>query len=721
MAKPRNKNLLTSYGLLNDMTPSPKPGKSVGRSTFTNTLHSQVRQSFTNEVLANKKEFLAIVLRDENYYTRDTPPNNSPQAIAPNTFAGDTVKMVKVRAAIPEIHTALPLPQNSNQHEIIDLYPVFTCSRDTVSGRQPAIGEIIRVTFGDLKTLSQPTILGLVSTGNKIPGAHFEIAERCDDLTKRKMKAKAAGRAALQTPDLSKATNPTPGGAEGVGDNYDRALRIVQRLKADPAIDNFDLPVEVLLGFMAVESKGQANVLRFEPHIFLGKGAGWMKINGKRGRPELKGPMPDGVPFKRPGKKAWSLLSSETNRNAFENAMRHDSLWAVYSTSFGTYQVMGFHVIDSNKRTYTGGKTPEEFYENFNKNPELVSDEMIYFWIKKNKNWRDVITNADDPDNLSEQDLKDLIKFFNGAGQVEAYFSRIGGGLKKTYEQAKVTVAERRRQAVVNPEPVIPSSQPTSSPTTTQPPDQNQIRNQRFSENEPRRAELETVESDVPCGDDSLTQRKKDKESTVECGKSMRLGDIRTTSEETPSPDELDTATPDRITNEAIRKLHPKLRQMAVDFISDAYMQGYNLRIVRGLVSEEEQSSAHTEYKENPSGTDGSQFIYYNEIRKRRGENRPGGDIHQYGLAFEVVDLDHSFYQSGVTSSVKPFDRDRWKKIGAIGQKHFLLWRGAMEKSPNAADLIQFQYPDKPDIRGADGLLDRKRTGKVDKDGYVLI
>ena len=182
MAKPRNKNLLTSYGLLNDMTPSPQPGKSLGRTTFTNTLHSQARQSFTSDVLANKKEFLAIVLRDENYYSRDLPPVNSPQGIAPNTFANDTVKMIKVRAAIPEVHTALPLPKDSGQHEIIDLYPIFTCSRDAVGGRQPAIGEVIRVTFGDLKTLSQPIILGLVSTGNKIPGAHFDIAERCDDL-----------------------------------------------------------------------------------------------------------------------------------------------------------------------------------------------------------------------------------------------------------------------------------------------------------------------------------------------------------------------------------------------------------------------------------------------------------------------------------------------------------------------------------------------------------
>jgi len=159
---------------------------------------------------------------------------------------------------------------------------------------------------------------------------------------------------------------------------------------------------------------------------------------------------------------------------------------------------------------------------------------------------------------------------------------------------------------------------------------------------------------------------------------------------------------------------------MAIDFINDAYKQGYKLRIVRGLVSEEEQSKKHTEYKENPDGTEGSQFIYYNQIRKRRGENRPGGDIHQYGLAFEVVDLDYSFYPEGVSDS-KPFNRDRWAKIGALGVKHFLLWTGRLEKSPNAADLIQFQYHSNPDIRGADGLLGRKRANKVDKDGYVLI
>ena len=348
--EPAKKDLLARYGLLNDMKPAVQPGISPGRTTFSNTIHQQAKNAYSNDVLAGKKEFLAIVLRDENYYTRDRAPLQTPQGVAPHLFASDSVKLIKVRAAIPEIHAALPRPKDSEQHAIIDMYPVFTCSRDVTAGRQPAVGDIIRVTYGDLKSLSQPTIVGLVSNGNKQPGTQAISQRRCDGTIREAMSAKAAAGAALETPNLSRAQTTSTTANQNVDNNLRRAVRVSQEVER---ITGDKIPVEVLLGFMAIESKGKADAIRFEPHIFVGKGASWMKLNGKRGRPELKGAAPDKVPYTRPSKSPYySRVFGETNKKAFESALRVDPVWAVYSTSFGTYQVMGFNILTDNNTKF---------------------------------------------------------------------------------------------------------------------------------------------------------------------------------------------------------------------------------------------------------------------------------------------------------------------------------------------------------------------------------
>ena len=75
--KPEKDDLLSSYGTLNDMTPAPKPGKAPGRTTFTNTLYSQTRSAYANDTISGKKEFLAVVLRDENYKNGESKSSNT--------------------------------------------------------------------------------------------------------------------------------------------------------------------------------------------------------------------------------------------------------------------------------------------------------------------------------------------------------------------------------------------------------------------------------------------------------------------------------------------------------------------------------------------------------------------------------------------------------------------------------------------------------------------
>ena len=694
--KPEKDDLLSSYGTLNDMTPAPKPGKAPGRTTFTNTLYSQTRSAYTNDTISGKKEFLAVVLRDENYYSRDTAPANSPQAIAPHLFSNDTTKMVKVRAVIPEIHASLPRPKHSEQHAIIEMYPVFVCSREVLGGRQPAVGEVIRVTFGDLQTMSQPTIVGLTSNGNKQPGAAL-LNQRCEDPIRKKMVAKTASGAGLSTPKMSNPTTTTPNASGKVDNNYARAVRVSQVVEEKTGDK---IPVEVLLGFMAIESKGKADAIRFEPHIFVGKGAPWMKLKGKRGRPELKGVMPTGVPYTRPSKAPYySRVYGESNKKAFENALRIDPMWAVYSTSFGTYQVMGFNILTNNKTKYLQ-MTPQEFYEEFKKNPEKVSDDTIIRWITKKRAWRNI---AKQPTPLNDSQLRELIKYYNGAGQVEAYFSRIGGGLKKAYEKAIQTVASQSRINSVAPQSAPPPTPVVSEPVSSQAPPGQQINveaaRQRAAE---AGVEENCVEEIIARLQPKPPRQNKHEKKKIKCNESARLGDSKPTAKKSPKPSEIRTSTWDRYTNKRIQKLHPKIRQMVINFINDAQDRGYKLRVTSGLRTFEEQQALYA--KGRPTG---------NKVTNAR----PGTSFHNYGLAIDVVEIGPT---KGMNGFKKGYEKSRWDDIGKIGKEHGFFWGGDFK---SLSDKPHFEFNDgkKLKIRGPQGLLERHRANKKDDAGYVII
>jgi len=692
------RDILSNYGTLNDMTPAPKPGKSPGRTTFTNTLYDQTRSSYTNDTISGKKEFLAVVLRDENYYNRDIAPANSPQAIAPHLFANDTTKMVKVRASIPEIHASLPRPKHSEQHAIIEMYPVFVCSREVLGGRQPAVGEVIRVTFGDLHTMSQPTIVGLASNGNKQPGSSL-FNQQCKDPIRKTMTAKAAAGAGLPTPDLSKATTTTPNMSGKVDGNYARAVRVSQKVKEESS-DNAEIPVEVLLAFMSIESKGKADAIRFEPHIFVGKGASWMKLNGKRGRPEKKGTMPTGVPYTKPNKgPSYSKVYSETNKKAFENALRVDPMWAVYSTSFGTYQVMGFNILtDSNTKFL--GLSAEDFYNKFKANPEEVSDDTIIRWIVKKNAWRTIAKKATP---LSDEDLRKLIKYYNGSGQIEAYFSRIGGGLKKAYEKAIETVAAQGRIASVQPQSSPPPNPPVTEPATTQAPPGQQL-NVEDAQQRAQEAGIgeHCTEEIVSRLNPKPPRQNKHEKKKIKCNESGRLGDSKPKDKKKLKPSEIKTSTWDRYTNRRVQKLHPKIRQMVINFINDAQDRGYKLRVASGLRTFKEQEVLYA--KGRPNG-------------RKVSNARPGTSFHNYGLAVDVVEIGPT---KGMDGYKKGYDKTRWDEIGKIGKEHGFFWGGDFK---SLSDKPHFEFNDgkKIKIRGPQGLLEKHRANKKDKDGYVII
>jgi hypothetical protein len=143
------------------------------------------------------------------------------------------------------------------------------------------------------------------------------------------------------------------------------------------------IPTRVLKAIRHVESRGAANAVRFEPHLFLRK------------RPDLSSE----IPYTQTDR-GYSTTRSETNRQALEHAMQHDPDTAIRSASFGKYQVLGAYLLDAYG-------DPQSAISAFWANPDEASDLMVAAWFKDNPI-------AGKAARQSPPDFKKLARAYNG-------------------------------------------------------------------------------------------------------------------------------------------------------------------------------------------------------------------------------------------------------------------------------------------------------------------
>ncbi|QDP63938.1 MAG: hypothetical protein Unbinned3992contig1000_52 [Prokaryotic dsDNA virus sp.] len=143
------------------------------------------------------------------------------------------------------------------------------------------------------------------------------------------------------------------------------------------------IPTRVLKAIRHVESRGKANAVRFEPHLFL------------RRRPDLAAV----IPYTQTDR-GYSTTRSETNRQALEHAIKHDAEAAIRSTSFGKYQVLGGYLLEAYG-------APEDAISAFWQNPDEASDLMVAAWFQSNPI-------AGKAARKSPPDFKTLARTYNG-------------------------------------------------------------------------------------------------------------------------------------------------------------------------------------------------------------------------------------------------------------------------------------------------------------------
>ena len=159
------------YGTLNDVS-SPIGGKRerlTADTSFMDAVVNASKNQFVPDALLGTGPYKAIVLRIESDDKSSEAGSWLSNTIG--SFFGDVGKIVKIKARIPEIHAALPVPQelgsaDGPHQQIIDLYPTFTAQDTQIE--EPKPGDIVNVDFGNKNTYADPIYLGpLIKTAGQ--------------------------------------------------------------------------------------------------------------------------------------------------------------------------------------------------------------------------------------------------------------------------------------------------------------------------------------------------------------------------------------------------------------------------------------------------------------------------------------------------------------------------------------------------------------------------
>lgn len=162
----------------------------------------------------------------------------------------------------------------------------------------------------------------------------------------------------------------------------------------------------------------------------------------------------------------------------------------------------------------------------------------------------------------------------------------------------------------------------------------------------------------------------------------------------------------DSKSNETIGKLHPKIRQRTTDFINDLSKQGIKFRIYSGFRSFDEQAALYGKGRtEADLITAGVDKKYAKPGEKKVTNAKPGTSFHNYGLAFDGVEI---------VNGNAIWETTKQQTIVDTAKKYGFYWGG---------NFVSFK--DKPHYEdqqfgGVNQLLSLYNAGKL-TNGYLIV
>jgi hypothetical protein len=222
----KTKTILGSHGVLNDVSAPSAPSY---EGSYLNSLREAAKNHHTPDSLAGKTEFKAVVIRVDNKGEAAAEPPSYWASLFSELLGTVGGKRVAVRARIPELHVALPIPKDEKDNGVIELYPQFIC--DAAIYSDPGVGDIIRVSFGNTLAQTDPVIIGKESSGNAQSSLDvFSSQKGCISAVKDSLKVEPVKSEKIVKSNITRMTTPIKNNAwevEGNRENIQRSLESV--------------------------------------------------------------------------------------------------------------------------------------------------------------------------------------------------------------------------------------------------------------------------------------------------------------------------------------------------------------------------------------------------------------------------------------------------------------------------------------------------------------
>lgn len=191
------KDLLNAgFGVLNPIRDT-LTGKNFDTSNAKplDAMISSTEMSFSPNASLGTGPYIGVCLRVEGFLNEGAiDPTNTytivNESIRKNNES-EAPRLLQIRVRIPEIHSALPIPQTlpaiteaSTDHSVINLYPVFIAKDLMISSDTPQPGEMVWVDFQNTNTQEGPIYLGRVSNdtvvnGNSSTSGRISFSKSC--------------------------------------------------------------------------------------------------------------------------------------------------------------------------------------------------------------------------------------------------------------------------------------------------------------------------------------------------------------------------------------------------------------------------------------------------------------------------------------------------------------------------------------------------------------
>lgn len=189
----RYRMLDAGYGVLNPSYDSQhKKSYDTEEASFFTVMMKTAKDTLGQQDLKNPGLMIGVCLRVEGRTQLGAPldPTSwhaTTSTIIEGSLPSDGPDLVQIRVRVPELHAALPIPQDlpdptteSPEHDIINQYPIFTAINKNV-GQGVTKGQLVWIDFQNKETMQGGIFVDVVDDSQAVVPAEYSPVPRVEE------------------------------------------------------------------------------------------------------------------------------------------------------------------------------------------------------------------------------------------------------------------------------------------------------------------------------------------------------------------------------------------------------------------------------------------------------------------------------------------------------------------------------------------------------------